>query len=140
MAWNKGSCTKDDCPYKHETQSHMTRIGRPVRLEVVPLTFWLSRRVKARRYASFGNREDVIEVLIVSSCMRVPLENQGRPHLHSQRAVIPKGRRSLPGVPSVRTRAARFAPRALRTRGLRNPKGRPLVRRHHRLQSVWLHP
>ena len=73
-------------------QSHVKRVGRPVKQAVVPLFVLVlqSRRVKVRKYASFGNREGVIEVLIVSSFMRVPLVNQGRLLLHTQLAVIPK--------------------------------------------------
>ena len=113
-------------------QSHVIRVERPVKLEVVqPIALvLLSQRAIVRKFASFGSREGVIEVLIVSSSMRAPLVNQGRLLLRVQLAVIPKERRSLPGVPRGRTLAAQVAPRVRRTLDLRNAKGRLPVLRH----------
>ena len=58
----------------------MIEVANPARLEVVLLSVLvvLNQRGKARRFASFGDRDDVTEELNVNSFMRVRLGNQDK--------------------------------------------------------------
>ena len=126
VAWNKGGCTKDDCPYKHETPKPRERnrktsktSGRSTDRSGSP-----KPKAKGKKICKFWKQ---------GRCDRgadCKFLHEGV-LLLAQLAVIPKERRSLPGVPNKRTHAAPVAPRVRRTRDRRNPKGRPPVPRLH---------
>ena len=134
MAWNKGGCSKDNCTYKHETPSHVKEVANLARQEVVLLSVPVlpNQRGKARRFASFGSRDVVLEELIANSFMRVQWENQGELLLHVRPVATTKIKREIPRTRKGRDPEALAALRAPRARSPQSLKDLgPVLRSRH---------
>ena len=74
IVWHgtKGAVAKTTVLTSMKPPSHVTEVANPVKPEVVPLIVrgLPSQRGRARKFASFGDRDDVIGELNVSSFMR----------------------------------------------------------------------
>ena len=80
VAWNKGGCSKDNCTYKHEVPKPRDRSRKPskTRGRSTERSGSPKPKGKVRKFASFGDRDVVIEELIANSFMRVQWENQDK--------------------------------------------------------------
>jgi len=82
IVWHgiKGAVAKTTVLISMKSPSHVIEVANLARLEVVLLNVLVlpNQRGKARRFASFGDRDDVTEELNVNSFMRVRLGNQDK--------------------------------------------------------------
>ena len=143
VAWNKGGCSKDNCTYKHETPKPRDRSRKPskTRGRSSERSGSPKPKGKARRFASFGNRDVVIEELIVSSFMRVRLENQDKLLLPVRLVAKAKTKERIPRTRKGRDPEALAALRAPRARSPQNLKDQgPVHLSRHLPQFALLHP
>ena len=82
IVWHgtKGVVAKTTALTSMKPPSHVIEVANPARLEIdlLSVLVLLNQRGKARRFANFGDRDDVTEELSVNSFMRVQLGNQGK--------------------------------------------------------------
>ena len=143
VAWKKGGCSKDNCTYKHETPKPRDRIVNLARPEVVLLSVPVlpNQKGKARRFASFGDKDDVIEEPNVNSFMSVQLGSQDKLLLPVRPVAKAKIKREIPRTRKGRDHgalAALRAPRARSPQSLKDPG--PVLRSRHLPQFALLHP
>ena len=114
----KGAVAKTTVLTSMKPPSHVTEVANPVKPGVVPLNVrgLPSQRGKARKFASFGSREDVIGELSANSFMRVRLVSQDKPLLPVRLVVKTKIKRSMPRTQKERD------PEALRAQSPQSPK------------------
>ena len=123
--------------------SHVIEVENLARQEVVlpSVPVLPNQRGKARRFASFGNRDDVIEEPNANSFMGVQLGNQDKLLLPVRPVAKTKIKREIPRTRKGRdpeALAALRAPRARSPQSLKDPG--PVLRSRHLPQFALLHP
>ena len=145
IVWHgiKGAVAKTTVLTSMKPPSHVIEVASLARLEVVLLSVLVlpNRRGKARRFASFGNRDVVIEELIANSFMRVQWENQDKLLLPVRPVATTKIKREIPRTRKGRDPEALAALRAPRSRSPQSLKDLgPVLRNRHLPQFALLHP
>ena len=125
IVWHgtKGAVAKTTVLTSMKPPSHVTEVENPVTPEVVPLIVQglPNQRGKARKFASFGSKVDVIGELSVNSFMRDLLVSRDKPHQPVRLVAKTKIKRSIPRTQKGRDPEALAALRARNPQSLKDP-------------------